>query len=482
MARVDIINFLCSKQQSPLDFHFDTLMARPLLSYITQQDIQQLHQIATSIKLSSKPKQKYKMIDDILVPRGFKKLASGTNRVAYKCLNDQGIILKVALDSVGLSDSPAEYRNQFLLKPFVTKVFEVSPCGTVALVERVQPITSREEYIQIAPDVFDLLVNKILGKYVMEDIGTKYFQNIGLRLNFGPVLLDFPYLFELDGNKLFCNERLDNGQICGGTIDYDSGFNKLICEKCGKQYFARQLGKYKQDKKIIISKGDIEKMNIVIARGNEVVETLTTKPATETYRKPALQGTVRGYDSFIKREEAKIQKQQQKQNKAPQTNKQKCNENVTSASLGGHVEKNVFKNPDIKKEIEEQKKAVESESVLTSPNLGTNLGNLIPDLNTEEPTPTEDSKDEFSEENHDAESVIDDLEEELSVEEESKESFPEVEVETTEEEEELPDFISMVDPSIGDEEDEDGVVYTSEIKPIKDEEVEEVISKLSSAY
>ena len=51
-----------------------------------------------------------------------------------------------------------------------------------------------------------------------------------------------------------------------------------------------------------------------------------------------------------------------------------------------------------------------------------------------------------------------------------------------EEEEELPDFISMVDPSIGDEEDEDGVVYTSEIKPIKDEEVEEVVSKLSSAY
>ena len=113
------------------------------------------------MKLAAKPKLKYKMIDQILVPRGFKKLASGTNRVVYKCLNDQSVVLKVAYDEVALKDNPAEYRNQFYLKPFCAKVFEVSPCGTVALQERVQPIVTREEYIQVASDVFDLLVNKI---------------------------------------------------------------------------------------------------------------------------------------------------------------------------------------------------------------------------------------------------------------------------------------------------------------------------------
>ena len=29
--------------------------------------------------------------------------------------------------------------------------------------------------------------------------------NYGLREGFGPVLLDYPYVFELDGRKLICN-------------------------------------------------------------------------------------------------------------------------------------------------------------------------------------------------------------------------------------------------------------------------------------
>ena len=42
-----------------------------------------------------------------------------------------------------------EYQNQFLIKPFCTKVFEVSPCGTVGIAERVEPITSKAEFISI---------------------------------------------------------------------------------------------------------------------------------------------------------------------------------------------------------------------------------------------------------------------------------------------------------------------------------------------
>ena len=84
-----------------------------------------------------------------------------------------------------------------LLKPFVTKMFECSPCGTVATVERVEPITSRQEFLSVADDIFDLLNQQILGQYILEDIGTNYFMNYGLRKGFGPVLLDYPYLFEL---------------------------------------------------------------------------------------------------------------------------------------------------------------------------------------------------------------------------------------------------------------------------------------------
>lgn len=275
MSRISVIDRLYAQKLNAMDFNFDNLMARPLLSLLTVQDIFELRRIATSLKLSSKPKVKYAMIDNILLPRGFKKIASGTNRVAYKYLEDQSIVLKVAIDKVGMSDNPNEFYNQFLLKPFVTKVFETSPCGTVGLFERVVPITTIEEYITIAEDVFKLITTQIVGKYVLDDIGTNYFQNIGVRPGFGPVLLDFPYVYELDGNKLFCNVKDPITKIpCGGVIDYDSGFNKLICTKCGKQYFAYQLADLTEKNKIQVRKEGGEKMSITIRKGKEVTRRL----------------------------------------------------------------------------------------------------------------------------------------------------------------------------------------------------------------
>ena len=170
-----------------------------------------------------------------------------------------------------MNDNPNEFRNQFLLKPFVTKVFEVSPCGTVGLFERVVPITTVEEYISIAEDVFKLIITQIVGRYVLDDIGTDYFQNIGVRPGFGPVLLDFPYVYELDGNKLFCNKRDPvTRRPCGGEIDYDAGFNKLICTKCGKRYYAHQLAKLTQNNRIQLRREGGNIVKISVRRGNKV--------------------------------------------------------------------------------------------------------------------------------------------------------------------------------------------------------------------
>lgn len=282
MARVDILQMLYSKDKNPLNFSFENLKARPLLSLLTPQDIYQLYKIATSIRLSSKPKEKYKLIDNILVPRGFKYVASGTNRVVYKYLDDNSICIKVALDKVGLSDNPNELRNQYLLEPFVTKVFEVSPCGTVGLFERVNPITSREEYKVIADDVFKL-ITVLVGKYVLGDIGTNYFQNIGVRTGFGVVLLDFPYVYELDGNKLFCNMvNPITGMICGGEIDYDDGFNKLICTKCHKEYFPKQLEKDKKENRICIKEEGESNMKIVIKQDNKIINKFSDIKSSDT--------------------------------------------------------------------------------------------------------------------------------------------------------------------------------------------------------
>lgn len=288
MARIDLVNVLYTKTIDPLKFNYDNLMAPPLYSLLSYQDVFELQKIASSLRLSSKPKEKYKLIDKIMISRGFKFLASGTNRVIYKHLEIPSIIVKVALDRVGLSDNPNEYKNQYFIRPFCTKCFEVSPCGAIGVFERVQPIVNMVEFKLIAEDVFNMLIEHIIGKYVLDDIGSNFFMNYGIREGWGPVLLDYPYLYELDNTKLICNAILETG-ICGGEIDYDNGFNELHCTKCGKHYFARDLGQYIENNNITVSKGDREDMKLEIVTGNGIVldvieeqkTTSTIKPTTD---------------------------------------------------------------------------------------------------------------------------------------------------------------------------------------------------------
>lgn len=264
MSRISAIEELyASKKESALEFDYNSLWAPPILAILTHQDIQQLYQIATSLRYNANIEKKYEMIDAIMKARGFKRDHCGTNRVAYRHLDIPTFIAKVAVDKVGMRDSPAEYKNQEYFKPFCTKIFEVDPTGVIAFVERVNPITSLEEFLSVSDDVYNMMVTKIIGKYVIDDLGTEKFMNYGLRYNangttFGPVVLDFPYAYELDGGKLFCNRVIatPTGIIrCGGEIDYDDGFNHLVCTKCKHRYKAMDLKK--------------NNSNMIIMYGNE---------------------------------------------------------------------------------------------------------------------------------------------------------------------------------------------------------------------
>lgn len=265
-----IMGILETPQISPLTFNFDIMMSRPLNTLIHPQDGWDIYELAHSLKYSSRLSYKLKCIDEIMKSRGFTKMGAGTNRVIYRFLEDNSILLKISFDRIALQDNIGEYKNQHLLKPFVPKTFEIHPSGALALSERVRPIKRMAEFIEIGDDVFDIITNVFIGKYVLEDIGTKYFMNWGIRDGFGPVLLDYPYCYELDGKKLYCNE-IDQitGQPCNGVIDYDDGFNKLICTKCGKHYLAKNLENSIKNNSIIVN--DSHFIDAYLSRGDECI-------------------------------------------------------------------------------------------------------------------------------------------------------------------------------------------------------------------
>lgn len=274
--RVNPLQILCSKKVDPATFMFDQfwLPGCNIYEHLTQMDINELHRIATSVKLSSNIKLKYQMIDQIMRARDFKRLAGGTNRVVYKSLNNEDIVFKIAVDRVGMQDNPREFENQNKLKPYCSKMFSLDQSGVVACCERVLPILNPKEFALIADDVFDIIVNKILGEYVIDDIGASRFMNWGVRRNFGPVLLDYPYLFELDGSKLFCtNTDPITGIPCGGQIDYDDAFDNLICTTCGKVYPARDLEskRKREDIRVIAYQNDDSTLSVSLTRGDEII-------------------------------------------------------------------------------------------------------------------------------------------------------------------------------------------------------------------
>lgn len=289
MSRVSLIEKLYVKRKSAMEFDYDALTAPPILSILSMQDINELYKIATSVRYNGNMDKKYELIDAIMTRRGFRKAHCGTNRVAYHFLELPTFVAKIALDRVGITDSPAEYKNQAFFKPFCCKIFEVDPTGTVAFVERVNPISSKEEFLSIADDVFNLLITKVIGKYVVDDLGSDTYMNFGVRqlsggCTFGPVIIDFPYAYELDGAKLICAREINTPQgklKCGGEIDYDAGFNHLICCRCGKTYTAMDLKKENNGVIMFGKTREVLGMRTKVISGDKVI--LDSGRSSDTY-------------------------------------------------------------------------------------------------------------------------------------------------------------------------------------------------------
>ena len=120
-----ILNIIKSKDVTIDQFNYDKMVAPPIHYYFNDIDLNRLYQIATSLRYAAKPQVKYQEIDNIMKSRGFRKLAAGTNRLVYACIENDSIACKIVYDAVGIGDNPREFINQNYLKPFCAKTFEV---------------------------------------------------------------------------------------------------------------------------------------------------------------------------------------------------------------------------------------------------------------------------------------------------------------------------------------------------------------------
>ena len=273
--------------------YFDTLQAPPLCSILTDYDIAEIRKIVTSVRLAGNVHRRLFGINEILAKRGLVKLAGGTNRVVYSHPMYPNIVIKIALDRVGMKDNPSEYYVQNLLKPFCTKIFEITEDGLIAVAEKVERVRNIKEYTEMSDDIYSLYLYFVKEKgLVMEDIGVKFFMNWGNRPMFGPVILDFPYCYEIDPKKLHCKNVDEYGRICNGEIDYDDCFNFLVCKRCGKIHRALEIskGRFEEaiaDSKLMRNLGGL-KMEIKITRGNSVEKTVNTPDVKKSIGKPAV--------------------------------------------------------------------------------------------------------------------------------------------------------------------------------------------------
>lgn len=259
------------KLEEQYKLEFEALSTVPLPYLVNPIVEERLYNIASSIKYNANLEKKRKGILELLKPLGFIKFHAGTNRIAFRHVNHTDIILKVAIDESGMKNVFEEIEAQKYIKPYCTKVFDASPSGVIGLFERVVPIRSKSEFAYVWENVFDTIVDKLIGRVVLDDFGSNYFMNWGIRENFGPVLLDFPYAYPVDENKLYCirPDPRKYGLPCGGAIDYDVGFNKLYCTLCGASYNAKDL----RDTRTylnIVKENNID-MKIAIKKNGEII-------------------------------------------------------------------------------------------------------------------------------------------------------------------------------------------------------------------
>lgn len=189
----------------------------------TMEELNDLYDICLSHRFSDNNK-KVDAINYMLRDKKFLELGAGTNR--YSMLKDN-YVFKFALDRFGFDDNWTEFNMAEDLQPYVTKTYECN--GLIAVAEYVNIISLND--FQENKEVIRNILSALATKYLFADLGAidKNFRNWGYNDKHELIILDYGYIFERDDLLMRCTK-------CHQRIGYDTNYDQMVCEKCGKKF------------------------------------------------------------------------------------------------------------------------------------------------------------------------------------------------------------------------------------------------------
>ena len=162
----------------------------------------------------------------------FRKLGTGTNRVAFR----RGMfVYKIALDRRGIIDNISEFKRSPEAPNLFSITYETN--GIIAVAEYVT-LMDLEAFEHNQNMVLELL-SELAKQYIFGDMGftKKNYCNFGYRMNSSNenvadlVVLDYAYT-----HPRFANEDALICPNCGSRVDFNPMFTGYRCIGCGQEY------------------------------------------------------------------------------------------------------------------------------------------------------------------------------------------------------------------------------------------------------
>lgn len=230
---------------------YDSWTAPSVSYFLSPDDLAMIEKYALSPYYTTHPREKAKDLDELMSRRGFRFVRGGTNRRFYEHVTIPRVGMKLATCNVGMKNNIDDMKNQDILKPFCTKIFDVARyangyySGVAEVVEAGVPVTCMDELKPYWEQLFFMFEFKIRKDDIgIEDLGLRSLTQYCIRPNFGVIICDFPTMVVIDRGKCFCTKTVDRGGIktlCGGSIDYDGTYSFMECCKCHQKYSIQTL-------------------------------------------------------------------------------------------------------------------------------------------------------------------------------------------------------------------------------------------------